>query len=211
MAGERIAEAEVDKLGIAGDRKVLVKGRNGRVITSRTHPKLLGLKGTIAADGVPHISGQPWNSMEALDLVCAAAGPRSEVFYYEGPERFDVLPLLVATDGAIAAFGYDGRRLRPNLVISGVEGLADRTWPGQCLQIGDVKIGVQDLRARCIMTTFDPDTLQQDHRVLKEIVRKFDGELALNCYVIQGGSIRLGDTVQLVQLDECQQIEKKKK
>jgi hypothetical protein len=30
----------------------------------------------------------------------------------------DVLPLLVATDGAIKAFGYDGRRLRPNLVIA---------------------------------------------------------------------------------------------
>ncbi len=211
MAGERIAEAELDELGIAGDRKVLVKGRNGRVITSRTRPKLLGLKGTIAADGLPQISGQPWNSMEALDLVRTAVGLGAELFYYEGPERFDVLPLLVATDGALAAFGYDGRRLRPNIVISGVEGLAERTWPGHCLEIGNVKIGVQDLRARCVMTTFDPDTLQQDHRVLKEIVRKFDGELALNCYVIQGGSIRVGDTVQLVQLDECQQIEKKKK
>jgi hypothetical protein len=59
------------------------------------------------------------------------------------------------------------------------------------------------------MTTFDPDTLQQDHRVLKEIVRKFDGELALNCYVIQGGSIRVGDTVQLVGLDDCQQVGKR--
>jgi uncharacterized protein len=211
MAGEPLTEAVIDELGIAGDRKVLVRGGNGRVITSRTRPKLLGLKGTNRADGVAQISGHIWNSPEALALVRTAAGPGAELFYYDGPERFDVLPLLVATDGGIAAFGHDGRRLRPNLVIGGVQGLAERTWPGQCLRIGDVRIGVQDLRARCVMTTFDPDTLQQDPGVLKEIVQKFDGELALNCYVIQGGSIRLGDAVQLVQLEECQQAAKKKK
>jgi len=33
-----------------------------------------------------------------------------------------VVPLLVATDGAIAAFGHDGRRLRPNIAVGGVEG-----------------------------------------------------------------------------------------
>ena len=81
---------------------------------------------------------------------------------YEGAERFDVLPLLVATDGAIAAFGYDGRRLRPNIVVGGVEGLTESDWPGACLRIGDVRIGVQDLRQRCIMTSFDPDTQVQD-------------------------------------------------
>lgn len=211
MAGERLAEAALDELGVAGDRKVLVRNGNGRVITSRTHPKLLGLNGGLGMDGVARISGHAWNSTEALALVHTAVGPGAELFYYDGPERFDVLPLLVATDGAIAAFGRDGRRLRPNIIIGGVEGLAERTWPGHCLRIGDVRIGVQDLRARCVMTTFDPDTLQQDHRVLKEIVQQFDGELALNCYVIQGGSIRLGDAVQLVQLDECQQAAKKKK
>jgi hypothetical protein len=33
---------------------------------------------------------------------------------YEGPERFDILPLLITSDGALAAFGHDPRRLRPN-------------------------------------------------------------------------------------------------
>jgi len=42
----------------------------------------------------------------------------------DGVERFDVLPLLVATDGAIRALATDRRRLRPNIVIAGVEGLA---------------------------------------------------------------------------------------
>ena len=52
------------------------------------------------------------------------------------------------------------------------------------------------------MTTFDPDTPEQDHRVLRDIARKFGGELALNCDVIRGGDIRGGDAVQLVEHDE---------
>lgn len=53
------------------------------------------------------------------------------------------------------------------------------------------------------MMTFDPDTLEQDHRTLKEMVQKFGGKLALNCYVIQGGEIRVADNVQLVNGQEC--------
>jgi uncharacterized protein len=206
MAGERLDRAQIDKLGLAGDRKVLVCGATGRVTTSRTHPKLLGLKGSLGPDGQPHIAGHPWNAPEALALIRAAVGPAANPIYYEGPERFDVLPLLVATDGAIDAFGHDGRRLRPNIVVGGVEGLAERSWPGKCLRIGKVLIGVQDLRGRCVMTTFDPDTLEQNHRVLKEIVQTFDGELALNCYVIHTGQIHVGDAVQLLDEHECEMI-----
>jgi uncharacterized protein YcbX len=203
MAGEMLQSAHLDENGIEGDRKVLVRGPNGHVITSRTHHKLLGLKGTIGADGEPRISGHIWNTPEALKLVNAAVGPGAEVFYYEGPERFDVLPLLVATDGAIAAFGHDSRRLRPNIVIGGVEGLAERTWPGKCLRIGKVVIGIQNLRGRCIMTTYDPDTLKQNREVLNEIVDKFDGTLALNCYIVKGGEIHVGDAVELFSGKDC--------
>jgi len=125
-------------------------------------------------------------------------GPGARLVSDESIDRFDVLRLLVATDGAIAAFGHDGRHLRANIVIGGVEGLAERSWPGQCLRIGNVIIGIQDLRGRCIMTTFDPDSLKQDHQVLTEIVKKFGGTLAFNCDALQGGEIRVGDAVELV-------------
>ena len=63
-----------------------------------------------------------------------------------------------------------------------------------------VRIGIEDLRGRCVMTTYDPDTQQQDQNVLREIVRKFTGKLALNCFVIQGGEIRVGDAVHLTEM-----------
>jgi len=58
-------------------------------------------------------------------------------------------------------------------------------------------IGILDLRARCVMTTYDPDTQVQDSDVLKRIQHEFGGRIALDCWVIRGGRIRVGDTVEL--------------
>ena len=147
---------------------------------------------------MPLIDGKPWSSREALASVRKAAGNDAELVAYDGIERFDVLPLLVATDGAVAEFGRDVRRLRPNIVIGGVEGLAERSWPGAALRIGEVVIGLDSLRARCPMTTVDPDTLDRDPSVLKDIGRFFGGRLALNAGVLAEGTIRVGDAVELM-------------
>ena len=115
-----------------------------------------------------------------------------------GSERFDVLPLLVATDGAVASFGRDVRRLRPNIVIDGVDGMDEINWPGAELHIGDTIIALDSRRGRCPMTTVDPDTLAVDRAVLKDIIARFDGKLALNAVVRRPGTIRVGDRVDLV-------------
>jgi uncharacterized protein YcbX len=105
------------------------------------------------------------------------------------------MPLLVATDGAVAAFGRDIRRLRPNILIAGVEGTDERSWCGDALRIGDAVLRLDSLRARCHMTTVDPDTLEVDPSVLKDIVRRFEGKLALNAKVEREGTIEVGDAI----------------
>ncbi len=199
MGGEQLLSAQIDALGIAGDRVVHVEDASGRVITSRTHPHLLGHHATLDADGEPVIDGLLWTGPEPLRRVVDIVGPGATLVRDESEERFDVLPLLVATDGAITAFGRDRRRLRPNIVISGVEGLAERTWAGLRLRIGDVIIGVRNLRSRCVMTTYDPDTLKQDLQILKDIVQRFGGKIALDCFVVQGGEVRVGDEVEILK------------
>jgi uncharacterized protein len=206
MAGERLEQARIGPLGIEGDRVVHVENEDGHVITSRTHRRLLGYHATLNESGEPTVDGLLWSDPKVRKDVVDIVGPGAKLVRDDSSDRFDVLPLLVATDGAITAFGRDGRRLRPNLVIGGVEGLAERSWPGQCLHIGGVVIGIQDLRGRCIMTTFDPDSLKQDRQVLKDIARKFGGTLALNCYVIRGGEVRVGDPAELVLEHECEAI-----
>ena len=127
----------------------------------------------------------------------AAVGPGARLVRNDGADRFDVLPLLVATDGAIAALGCDRRRLRPNIVLGDVDGLAEREWAGRALRIGEALIGILDLRERCVMTTYDPDTLEQDITVLQKIYRELGGRTALDCYVLRPGRIRVGDPVEV--------------
>jgi len=203
MAGEKLERAGVGSLGIEGDRVVHVENSQGRVITSRSHPRFLGHKGSLGLHGEIMVDGRPWDNPEVAAEVVDIAGPGAKLVRYDGAERFDVLPLLVATDGAIAAFGHDHRRLRPNIVIGGVEGLTEGGWPGACLRIDKVLIGVQDLRLRCIMTSYDPDTLVQDREITRDIYKRFGGKLALNCFVIEGGEIAVGDEVQLVRGRAC--------
>jgi hypothetical protein len=197
LAGERVASALLTDRGIPGDRIVHVRGPEG-VRTSRRHHRLLGLRGTMGDDGRPLVDGHPWDSPEALSRVRAAAGEDAWLAMYDGLERFDVLPLLVATDGAIAAFGRDVRRLRPNLVVSGVDGLEETTWPGAELHIGEAVVRLDSMRPRCPMTTVDPDTLERDPGVLRDIGRRFGGRLALNADVIRPGLVQVGDAVRLV-------------
>jgi hypothetical protein len=203
MAGEKLQRASVGPMGIQGDRVVHVADARGRVLTSRSHPRFLGHRGSIDEHGDVRVDGRPWDSREVAAAVADLGGRGARLVRYEGRERFDVLPLLVATDGAITAFGHDRRRLRPNIVIADVEGLAERSWPGACLRIGEVVIGVQDLRLRCIMTSYDPDTLVQNKDITRGIYRRFDGKLALDCFVVRGGEIAVGGVVQLVQGAAC--------
>ena len=198
MAGESLAKTNVSPLGIDGDRVILVVNSQGRVVTARSHPALLGHKGTTSADGMPLVDGRPWSEPSVLADVRAIAGPRAALIHDESADRFDILPLLVATDGAIAAFGRDGRRLRPNVVIGGVDGLDERKWPGRRLRIGSVVINLDSLRGRCVMTTYDLDTLQHDPTVLKDIVKRFGGELALNSAVEHSGVIEVNQKVELL-------------
>jgi MOSC domain-containing protein len=198
LAGEPLSAAAVGVNGIPTDRTVRVVGPEG-VRTSRRHHRLLGLRGTSSQQGHALIDGHPWASTEALALVRQAAGDDAWLEASAPHEQFDVLPLLVATDGAVLAFGRDVRRLRPNILIGGVEGLAERGWPGAELHIGSLIVGLDSLRPRCPMTTVDPDTLDRDPEVLRDIGRRFGGRLALNAAVLRPGTIAVGDPVRLVR------------
>jgi uncharacterized protein YcbX len=195
LKGERLKKVEVGLLGIERDREIVIVSETGHVLNARAHPKLLALQGAFDDTGGATVNGHRWDSPAANMLVREAAGQPARLVRIPGPERFDVLPLLVATDGAIQEMGIDGRRLRPNIVLSGVDGLAERDWPGMVLSVGHVRILAEQLRMRCVMTTYDPDTQAQDRSVLQRIVDRLDGEMALDCRVLQAGRIWVGAEV----------------
>lgn len=175
-----------------------VRDGDDSLVTARTRHALLRLPATLGDDGEARVGGVPWADPAAAEAVREAAGDDARLVPIDGPARFDDTALLVATDGAIAALGVDGRRLRPNLVIGGVEGLAERGWPGRRLRVGDAVLDVEKLCRRCVMPTIDPDTLAVTPGILRRINGEFDGRFALNCWVAAPGAVVVGNPVELL-------------
>ncbi len=201
LGGETLQAAELTAGGVAGDRTVHVCDSRGP-LTGRTRHELLTLGASTGPDGAPRVAGHRWDTPAARQLVRLAAGPDAELACYDGPERFDITNLLVATDGAIGRLDADVRRLRPNLLLAGVPDRTEPAWPGNALEIGDALIGIHTQRARCIVTSIDPDTGAQDLEVFRRIRRDFGNEIALNCWVIRPGTVRVGDPARLVPTQE---------
>ena len=138
MAGEKLQRVRLGPLGVEGDRIVHVEDGHGRVITSRSHPRFLGHQGTLGPDGEPLVDGLPWQSSEVAAEVVDIVGPGAKLVRYDGVERFDVLPLLVRTDGAVAAFGHRASTLttqpldrwRRELSRARLAWLLPAHWPG---------------------------------------------------------------------------------
>ena len=199
MAGERLERTEIDVDGIPGDRVLYVVDEDGDILSARTRPLLLRHRASTGADGDVLVDGRPWDDPAIAEAVEAAAGPGARIVPASGGERFDILPLLVATDGALAAFRHDHRRLRPNIVIGGVAGLAERGWQRRQIAVGEAVIALADLRSRCVITTFDPDTVVQDADVLRQIRASFGGRIALNAWAGKPGTVAVGDPAALLE------------
>lgn len=209
LRGEPLEHVYIDFDGLVGDRLVHVREPSGRVVTARRRPGLLGLRATLGREGEPLIEGRPWQDPESLAAVRRASAPDVELVSFSEPDRgqrYDILPLTVLTDGMVEAMGVDRRRFRPNILVSGVDGLGERSWAGRALRIGSTLIGVKRPRPRCVMTTFDPDTLERDPSVLRRIVHEFGGTIALDCWVLERGRVRRGDRVEVVDLPQGAEI-----
>ena len=126
LGGEELADAQLTDDGVAGDRLVHVSTPYGP-LTGRTRHSLLTIPARTGDDGEPRVAGVPWRSPAAAELIHRHAGPQAVLRRYDGPERFDVLNLLVATDSAVAELGADVRRLRPNILLGGGPGTATQS------------------------------------------------------------------------------------
>ena len=72
-------------------------------------------------------------------------------------------------------------------------------WAGRCLRIGATEVQIGAKCPRCVMVTreFAPD-LPQDRSVLRHIVRDLDQNVGVYATVARGGSIAVGDPVELL-------------
>src|ERR1700687_6451050 len=92
MAGEKVQRVRIGPLGLEGDRVVHVEDDQGQVITSRSHPRFLGLKGTLGPDGEPLVDGRPWQSPEVGADVADIGGAWARVGRVGGSRRLALVP-----------------------------------------------------------------------------------------------------------------------
>ena len=120
---------------------------------------------------------------------------------------FDDATVSVISLATIAGIGcetgldLDRRRFRANIVLATekTDTFLEDGWVGGRLVFGEndagpvLSVTMRDLR--CSMINIDPDTGQQDPRVMKTVVRLNDNYAGVYATVVRAGQIRVGQPV----------------
>jgi uncharacterized protein YcbX len=194
LRGERLERATLLSDGLEGDRLVRLEDERG-LLTARRKQRLVAVEAAVGDDGEALVEGADWRSMAVAERIRELAGEEARLVATVAGPRFDGAPLLVCTDGALAALGEDRRRFRPNIVVEGVEGLGEREWIGRELAVGEARLIPVEPCKRCGVTAIDPDTTEVHPDVLRHVNERFDGIMGVYCGVARPGTIAVGDEV----------------
>jgi uncharacterized protein YcbX len=224
LQGERLSEAAIDALGIAGDRRWALFDRDtGLGLTARRVPELLFGSARLRDDGGVEVvlPDGTVTADEALlsdwlgrrvELRAAREGdeaaPRYEApvdeevpdptewLQWEGaPGPFHDSPRIRLSLVSTGTLGtWDRRRFRANVVL---EGEGEDGLQGQEASLGSVRLRIGVPVSRCVMVTRpQPGGIARDTAVLKTVHRKRDGLLAVRAAVLDAGIVRTGDALE---------------
>jgi len=224
MAGTAIESAHLGWHGLAGDRRFGLRrvGDNSGFpwLTASRLPELL----LYHPSGLDESTGEPLpthvRTPSGADVELRSPALQEELAQRFGSALelmaikhgiFDdatVSVIALATTGGVARAAEmddDRRRWRANVVLD-TEDLTpflEDGWVGGTLVFGDhdqspaVSITARDIR--CMMINLDPDTAQQDARVLKAVVRLNANNAGVYGTVVRTGTIHVGQMVNLVR------------
>ena len=92
-------------------------------------------------------------------------------------------------------------RFRPNFVIDGEAPFAEDEW--RRLRIGELDFRYAEACDRCVMTTYDPETLAKGHEPIKSLARHhaWGGKVwfGIRLIPLSTGLIRIGDEVTVLE------------
>ena len=222
MAGVAATSAFLGWHGFQGDRRFGFRRLDDNSgfpwLTASRLPELLlyqplGLDES-AEDPVPTHVRTP----EGMDLELRSAELQNEISKKFGSPVelmklkhgiFDDASVSVINLATIAGIGreagedLDTRRFRPNIVIASEinEPFVEDGWIGGRLVFGGeggptINMAMRDLR--CVMINLDPDTAQQDPRVMKAAVRLNGNNAGAYGMVARTGQISVGQAVSLI-------------
>jgi uncharacterized protein YcbX len=144
-----------------------------------------------------------WPDIDGLarrDVVTDEAMP-PETFFDVGIIHLVTTATLDSLRAAYPGGRFETRRFRPNLVINtgpDLKGYPEQGWVEKILAIGsEVKLKVTGDCGRCVMTTLAQADLPRDTGILKAAAKDNQARVGVYASVIQGGVVRMGDSVHL--------------
>ncbi len=178
-----------------GDRLVTA-GRHGP-LTGRTRHALLTVPAS-TAQTVALVAGLPWNSDAAAEIIQGHAGRDARLVADGSPARCDVRTCASPLTGP-SKLGYDSRRVRPSIVLSGIAADLGRACPGvRCPSV--TRSSALFGTPACVVTTIDPDAGSQDLDV-PAYPHGLRGHIGAALPGHPSGLIRVRDEVSIVESD----------
>ncbi|NQX58747.1 MOSC domain-containing protein [Paenibacillus qinlingensis] len=219
FAGERLTSCQIEAYGMLGDRfgAFYDESKSGwwRYVTARNIPNMLTYQATYLDGDIRITAGDGrvfgWNDVLLQEIQTQTKTPltmsRLKEPHPEHPQLLSVdgASILLVTDASLRKLesmhgkDLDQRRFRGNFVVTlDDDACSEGEWIGRQIAIGEVQLQVDSFCTRCMMITIDPDTLDKDPSVLKQVNEGFDLQFGVYASVVQIGQIRLGDTVKLL-------------
>ena len=103
--------------------------------------------------------------------------------------------------GEETGLNVDKRRFRANVYVdlTSSDGFAEDEFVGKSLRIGPkLVVSILERDARCMMITLDPDTAEKEPALLKKVAQAHEGMAGVYGAVLVEGTIRKGDSVELL-------------
>jgi uncharacterized protein YcbX len=216
MAAEALAEVEVSWHGLAGDRRwAFIRSdvpRSGFPwFTLRQRADLNHYRPSFVEperpDKSPTVVQTPSGAvLDVTDPALAAElGPGGIRVIKQDRGIFDTFPLSVITTQTLSRLGemvgdrLDVSRFRPNLLVeaAGDAPFQEDDWVGRVLQIGDLRMRIDQRDGRCVVITIDPATTERTPEILRTVARERQGCVGVYGSTVAPGRVAVGDAVMV--------------
>jgi MOSC domain-containing protein len=215
MAAEALTEAEVGWHGIAGDRRwaFIRPGleRSGFPwLTLRERADMREFEPRFADPARPDDSrmlvrapdGEEYDVTDPALRALLGEGVR---VIKQNVGVFDDMPLSLISTRTIAALQVltgrtlEVQRFRPNLLVEplGDGEFPEDDWLGATLQIGEMRMRIDQRDPRCAIVTIDPASGERDPSVLRQIAQQRENCAGVYGTVAETGRVTVGDAVLL--------------
>lgn len=216
MGAEALSEVEVSWQGFAGDRRWAfvrdgVEKSGFPWLTLRQRADLNHFLPSFADPARPDTSptvvrapsGQVYDVTDKA--LAAELWPGGARVIRNDRGNFDAFPLSLVTTQTIDWLGetvgdrLEALRFRPNILVEATDAapFAEDGWVGRVVQIGALRMRVDQRDGRCMVITLDPVTAERNPAILRAVARDREGCLGVYGSTVEPGRVALNDPVSV--------------